>query len=170
MNKHMDKLKALKAQSVSAFSDFKREVHSSLFLSTLTLRWSWELCKYWDDMRREYLEKIITNICTLRKWELIYWTACMTNVSSHSYIGTEKEEKMNVIETWLKVKIRNVHRRVGLWNWHTGANYHQVDIFEEKFSAAVNEDKAQDKNFRKHFSDCGDVVNLLYKKFKDRPK
>lgn len=29
MNKHMDKLKALKAQSVSAFSDFKREVRSS---------------------------------------------------------------------------------------------------------------------------------------------
>ena len=34
MNKHMDRFKALKAQSVSAFSDFKREVCSSLFVST----------------------------------------------------------------------------------------------------------------------------------------
>lgn len=57
MNKHMDRLKALKAQSVSAFSDFKREVHSSLFLSSPTLRQSWELYEYWDDMRKQYLEK-----------------------------------------------------------------------------------------------------------------
>jgi hypothetical protein len=99
MNKHMDKLKALKAQSVSAFSDFKREVCSSLFLSTPTLRRSWELYKCWDDMRKEYSEKWTTNVCTLEKWQLIYRTASITNVSSHRYIGTEKEKKMNVIES-----------------------------------------------------------------------
>ncbi|CAK9866751.1 unnamed protein product [Sphagnum jensenii] len=45
----------------------------------------------------------------------------------------------------------------------------EVDVFREKYDAAVAEDKLQDKNFRKNFSDCGDVVNLLYKLFKRRP-
>lgn len=43
-----------------------------------------------------------------------------------------------------------------------------MDAFREKYEATVNEDKLQDKNFRKNFSDCGDVVNLLYRKFKER--
>jgi len=45
-----------------------------------------------------------------------------------------------------------------------------VYAFENKYNVAINEDKALDRNFRKIFADCGDAINVLYKKFKERPK
>jgi hypothetical protein len=45
-----------------------------------------------------------------------------------------------------------------------------VDAFEKKYSNAINEDRNLDKNFRKDFADTGDAINVLYKKFKERPR
>nr|XP_024380049.1 cilia- and flagella-associated protein 43-like isoform X1 [Physcomitrium patens] len=46
----------------------------------------------------------------------------------------------------------------------------EVESFEAKYQAATKEDLLQDKNFRKDFADTGDAINILHKKFKDRPK
>lgn len=45
-----------------------------------------------------------------------------------------------------------------------------MDSFEKNYNVAMNDDKAMDRNFRKFFADTGDAINVLYKKFKERPK
>ncbi|EFJ08223.1 hypothetical protein SELMODRAFT_429175 [Selaginella moellendorffii] len=44
----------------------------------------------------------------------------------------------------------------------------EVDEFRDRFEYLIQEDKALDRNFKKDFQDCGDVVGLLYKHFKKR--
>ncbi|KAJ7513964.1 hypothetical protein O6H91_23G021000 [Diphasiastrum complanatum] len=43
-----------------------------------------------------------------------------------------------------------------------------VDDFREHYDEAIAEDKALDRNFKKDFADCGDLVALLYKHFRRR--
>ncbi|KAJ7513965.1 hypothetical protein O6H91_23G021000 [Diphasiastrum complanatum] len=44
----------------------------------------------------------------------------------------------------------------------------EVDDFREHYDEAIAEDKALDRNFKKDFADCGDLVALLYKHFRRR--
>ncbi|KAI5065903.1 hypothetical protein GOP47_0018527 [Adiantum capillus-veneris] len=44
----------------------------------------------------------------------------------------------------------------------------QVDDFKSKYETAVAEDKTMDRNFKKEFSDCGDMITVLYRHYRKR--
>ncbi|MCO5566367.1 hypothetical protein L7F22_020044 [Adiantum nelumboides] len=50
----------------------------------------------------------------------------------------------------------------------TLAMENRVDEFKTKYEAAVAEDKALDRNFKKEFSDCGDLITVLYRHYRKR--
>ncbi|KAH7421200.1 hypothetical protein KP509_13G045300 [Ceratopteris richardii] len=44
----------------------------------------------------------------------------------------------------------------------------ELDDFKAKYEALVAEDKTLDRNFKKDFSDCGDLITILYRHYRKR--